>query len=125
MGRLDDPSESVFLKLSVLGNSVKIPTHCPHPDNACIPQAKAIYIIRKLVSRKETARLSVASVGTQLLWHRGALANCSQSRGQSWSLSLFQAGGRSGQGHRKFPYLWGRPGLLRAEPRFLCPGGLH
>lgn len=75
---------SVFLKLSLLGNDLKIP-HCPppRPNNPPTPQAKAIYIVCKLVSKQETARLGLpgAPAPGQLLWHRGAVGN----RPRNWS----------------------------------------
>lgn len=71
---------SLFSTNSLLGNNLKIP-HCPAPNPDKPPpvpqthQAKVIYIVGKLVSKKETARLSVSLAPGQLLRCGGAADN--------------------------------------------------
>lgn len=113
----------------LLGNNLKIPEQLKEAQRkgsivmgqliTTLPQARAIFIIYKLVSKKEAARSSGSSY-----WCPITVGWILVSLGQRWSLSLFQAGDWSGQGQEALG-LWGSTEVLRAESQLLCPGERH
>lgn len=73
MGRLDDSSESVLLKLSVLGNSLKIPHTAPIPTTPVFPKLKPFILYVSSLAKKKQPDcqwflLVLSYCGTEGLW---------------------------------------------------------